>query len=195
MQGSISNNIHLFYVNPMSYSKLFDRKTEYDALTEYYFVDYHCIIDCRWVRCAYLTLEEVREIIENLPYLYDKENSKTEPMFSNLRITPMRELERLNQVYNEETNEWEDDIITNACKEYDWRYDNYEFLGAKPSLTKKAEETMEEWKERVETRKLEESEVQWKRFERNYKLVEKWDEYPNRNVAFLVGKSMLAKGK
>ena len=107
-------------------SKLFHNKTEYDALTEYYFVDYHCIIECRWVRSAYLTFEEVREIIENLPYLYDKENDKTEPMFSDLRITPMRELEQLNKNYNEKTNEWENDVITNACKVYDWRYDNFE---------------------------------------------------------------------
>ena len=193
MQGSISNNIHLFYVNPMS--KLFDGKTEYNELTDYYFVDYICLIDCRWVRSAYLTFEEVREIIGNLPYLYDKENDKTEPMFSDLRITPMRKLEKLNRVYNEETNEWEDDIITNACKEFDWRYDDYEFLGAKPSLTKKVEETMEEWKERVETRKLENKAINKKRFDRDLKLEAKWKEYKSRGVAFLVGKSMLAKGK
>ena len=176
-------------------SKLFHNKTEYDALTEYYFVDYHCIIECRWVRSAYLTFEEVREIIENLPYLYDKENDKTEPMFSDLRITPMRELEQLNKNYNEKTNEWEDDVITNACKVYDWRYDIFEIFGARPSLTKKTEETMEEWKKRVDTRKVENEAINQEKFSKHHKLVEKWNEYPSQGAAFLLGKSMLSKGK
>ena len=166
MQGSMSNHIHLkLWSNPMSMSKLFDGKTEYDGLTDYYFVDYHCKIDIRWVLCAYLTFDEVKEIIDNLPYVYDKENEKTEPMFSDLRITPMRELERLNQVYNEQENKWENDIITNACKTFDWRYDGYEYLGARPSLTKSEEETTEEWVARVKTREFADQLINEERFE------------------------------
>lgn len=176
-------------------SKLFDGKTEYDGFTDYYFIDYHCIIDCSWVREAYLTIEEVMERMENLPYVFDKKTGKTEPMFSDLRITPMRELERLNKVYNEETNEWENDIITNACKTYDWRYDGYEYLGAKPSLTKKNDETMEEWETRVKTREFADDLISKERFEKYQKRIKVWKEYVNDNIAFTVGKSMRLKGK
>ena len=54
--------------------------TNYDPSKEYFFVDYHCVIDCRWVRSPYNTIEEVTRMISELPYVYDKEKKEVLPM-------------------------------------------------------------------------------------------------------------------
>ena len=58
---------------------LLDRNTTYDPSKEY-FVDYHDIEDCRWVRSPN-TIEEVTRMISNLPYVYDEEKNEVLPMF------------------------------------------------------------------------------------------------------------------
>ena len=46
-------------------SKLLTGKTTYNPSEEYYFLDYKCKIETRWVRSPYMTIEEVQECISN----------------------------------------------------------------------------------------------------------------------------------
>ena len=140
-------------------SQLILGETNYDPNKEYYFLDYHDSMEVRWVRSPYMTLEEIQVIVsDHLPFIYDEDEKKCVPMFSNLRITPMKQLEELYKVWNEETQQWEDDTITLAAKQFGARYDRYDCLGEEgpspaPSLTKTNDETTEEWKVRVQQRR------------------------------------------
>ena len=97
----------------------------YDPKKEYYFVDYHCAYDCRWVRSPYRTWDEVIQIVKELngSFGFDIEGQKVVRFPQDLRITPERELARLHQVFNEETNQYEDDIINYRTYLFDGRYD------------------------------------------------------------------------
>ena len=129
----------------------------------------------------------------SLPFIYDKEEKKCVPMFSNLRITPMKRLEELNRRWNENTQQWEDDTNTNAFIQFDSRYDGYEWLGEEssspaPSLTKTNDETIEEWKVRVQQRRdeLEEQRKEQSSLRRQIKQRAK-EHYSNDRVALLQG--------
>ena len=91
---------------------LLDRNTTYDPSKEYFFVDYHDINECRWVRSPYNTIEEVSRMISELPYVYDEEKNEVLPMFRRLRVTPHTELAKLYRVWNKEEKKWENDTIT-----------------------------------------------------------------------------------
>ena len=178
-------------------SQLLDRKIKYDPSEEYYFLDYVDVMDLpRHVRAAYMTLDEIQDFItNNLPFFYDKQQKKTIPMFEGLRITPMKRLEELHQKWNEESNQWEDDDITNAVKEFDWRYDGHDWVdGPSESLTKKKEETTDEWKVRVQQRRDELKEQSRKNYEVKSELREKMlEEFSSLRVARNVGYSMRKK--
>ena len=170
---------------------LIENPNEYDPKKEYYFVDYQLISDIRWVRNPLNTIEEVQEIVANLPYVYDRENDEVLPMFEDLRITPHKHLEKLYKKYNEEKEEWEDDEITNGCVMFDYRYDHNEWIveGWLPSLSKDGKETKEEWEKRVEERKQVNEQAlkkSWEEHERRRKL---WEAYPSETYAFLLGKA------
>ena len=128
---------------------LLDRNTTYDPSEEYFFVDYHDIEDCRWVRSPYNTIEEVTRMISNLPYVYDEEKNEVLPMFRRLRVTPHTQLAELYRVWNEEEKKWENDTITKGCVMFDLRYDHPEFYGMPKSLTKQNDESQEDWEARL----------------------------------------------
>ena len=174
-------------------SQLISGETTYDPNKEYYFLDYSDSMEVRWVRSPYMTLEEIQDFIAyHLPFIYDEDQEKCVPMFSRLRITPMKKLEELYQVWNEETQQWEDDTITIASKQFGFRYDGYEWLGKEgpspaPSLTKKGDETTEEWKVRVQKRRdeLEEQRKEQRSIRRQTR--EKAREDMNDGVALMFG--------
>ena len=167
--------------------------TNYDPSKEYFFVDYHCVIDCRWVRSPYNTIEEVTRMISELPYVYDEEKNEVLPMFRRLRVTPHTKLEELYRIWNEEEKKWENDTITKGCVQFDSRYDMPEAYGMSPSLTKKDDETREEWEARVAVRQ-EEIEKGWKdEFAEDRRRKELWNGCPTPGVAYLLGKSMRKK--
>ena len=145
----------------------------YDPTQEYYFVDYHCSYDCRWVRSPYNTWEEVLQIVEDLQgsWGFDKEGKKIVRFPQELRITPERELARLHQVFNEETNQYEDDIINYRTYLFDGRYDVDERWTGIASLNKKKDETLEDWKARVSTAKEELKEARNKEYSQKLKSV------------------------
>ncbi len=176
-------------------SQLISGETTYDPNKEYYFLDYSDSMEVRWVRSPYMTIEEIQDFIAyHLPFIYDEEEKKCVPMFSNLRITPMKKLDELYQVWNEETEQWEDDTITIAAKQFGHRYDGYEWLGEEggpspaPSLTKKGDETTEEWKVRVQKRRDELEEQRKEQSSLRRQIQQRANEhYPNERVALLNG--------
>jgi len=145
----------------------------YDPKKEYYFVDYHCAYDCRWVRSPYRTWEEVIQIVKDLngSFGFDIEGQKFVRFPQDLRITPERELARLHQVFNEETNQYEDDIINYRTYLFDGRYDIDEKWTGVKSLNKTKDETLEEWKERVAIAKKELKEARSKQYEQTIESV------------------------
>lgn len=174
-------------------SQFLSGKTKYEPSKEYYFLDYQDSMDVRWTRIPYMTIEEIQIFIyDRLPFIYDKDQKKCIPMFGGLRITPMKKLEELYRIWNEETQEWEDDTITLAAQQFGFRYDCYGWLeGPAPSLTKRVDETAEEWKVRVQQRR-EELEKQMKEeclFSRQTRT-KALENYPNERVALLVGMDM-----
>lgn len=178
-------------------SQLISGKATYDSSKEYYFLDYHDSMETRWVRDPYMTIEEIQNFIaHHLPFIYDRDAKKCIPMFNNLRITPMTQLEELYRKWNEETQQWEDDTVTNACVQFDSRYDGYEWLGEKgpspaPSLTKTVDETTEEWKVRVQQRRDELDQQRKEQSILRYQTHEKAREhYPNDRVALSFGSFM-----
>ncbi len=176
-------------------SQLISGETTFDPNKEYYFLDYSDHMDIRWVRSPYMTLEEIQDFIAyHLPFIYDEDQEKCVPIFSRLRITPMKKLEELYQVWNEETQQWEDDTITLAAKQFGHRYDGYEWLGEEggpspaPSLTKKGDETTDEWKVRVQQRKDELRKQSKEKCLLELQTREKsLEHYPNERVALLHG--------
>ena len=145
----------------------------YDPKKEYYFVDYHCAYECRWVRSPYRTWDEVIQIVKELngSFGFDIEGQKVVRFPQDLRITPERELARLHQVFNEETNQYEDDIINYRTYLFDGRYDIDEKWTGVKSLNKTKDETLEEWKERVAIAKKELKEARSKQYEQTIESV------------------------
>jgi len=127
---------------------------EYDPNERYYFVDYHDIEQCRWIREPYCDTAYLRVVLANLPYARDwEQDGKYIPLFKNLRVTPEEELEELRKgVWNEETKSYEKDFYTNRVLRFDKRYEVMpEFSGGREPLSKKENETQQEWEVRVET--------------------------------------------
>ena len=166
---------------------LLDGNITYDPTKEYFFIDYHDIEECRWIRSPYNTIEEVHEKITNLPYVYDREKKENLPMFRRLRVTPHTHLDELYRVWNEEEEKWDNDDITKGYKEFGSKYDHPEFYGMPPSMTKRDHETREEWEARVAVRQ-EEIEKGWKEdFAEDRRRKEIWDSYESPQVAYLYG--------
>jgi hypothetical protein len=127
---------------------------EYDPNETYYFVDYDDLEECRWVREGYCDTARLRVLLANLPYARDwEQGGKYIPLFKNLRVTPEEELEELRKgAWNEETKSYEKDFYTNRVLRFDKRYEVMpEFSGGREPLSKKENETQEEWEKRVET--------------------------------------------
>ena len=87
----------------------------YNPNKEYYFLDYHCSYETRWVRCPYKTWEEVTKIIQelNLQWGFDKEAKGRVNFPTNVRITPERELA-----------EWDWKFKHGIADKYDWLMHN-----------------------------------------------------------------------
>ena len=145
----------------------------YDPNKEYYFVDYHCSYDCRWVRSPYNTWEQVVEIVKSLngQWGWDNEDDRMVRFPQDLRIQPESELAKLRRVWNEEEKKYEDDTINNRTYLFDGRYDIDENWTGVKSLNKQKEETLEHWKERVAIAKKELKEARSKQYEQTIESV------------------------
>ena len=110
-------------------------------------------------------------------------------MFKNLRITPHSKLEELHQVWNEEENKYENDQVNKMCIEFSGRYDRNELWGFPQSLTKTNDESVEDWKVRVEKRQ-EEIKAEWKKDYEEGDRRENFGGIPNRRNCVVAGNSM-----
>ena len=123
----------------------------YNPKKEYFFVDYHDSLNCCWIRKGYQTWDQVAELVHELCWSmgYDEVDKTLVRFPQDLRITPEKQLAELHQVFNEETNEYEDDLINMRTYLFDGRYDLDERWTGVKSLNKQKDETLEEWKDRV----------------------------------------------
>ena len=148
----------------------------YDPDEQYYFVDYHLIADCRWIREGYCDTSRLKTLLANLPYARDLEkDGKRIALFSNLRVTPESELAELRKgSWNEELQKYEVDTITNRIFYFDERYEvSPRYNGGRQPLTKSKDETQKEWEERVETHKLHMELLSKENTRKNYELGER----------------------
>ena len=85
-------------------------------IEEYYMVDYFDEDECRWVRSPFNKMEDIFRIITNIQI----KNKKV----SDLRIQSEKWLSELREnQWNEETQSYEKDTITNRCNLFGWRYE------------------------------------------------------------------------
>ena len=85
-------------------------------IEEYYMVDYFDEDECRWVRSPFNKMEDIFRIITNIQ-IKDKK-------VSDLRIQSEKWLSELREnQWNEETQSYEKDTITNRCNLFGWRYE------------------------------------------------------------------------
>jgi len=145
------------------------------GISAFYCVDYHDLVELRWVRNPLCTWEEVQEIMEALPYGKNPGGIEV-PLFQNFRITPEKELSELRQKYDEKQGKWVDDIVTNRGFMLDGRYEGIaeSITGSKP-LGQKTSETDEEYslrmkehqelKARLEALPLEERETAYEKMQ------------------------------
>ena len=85
-------------------------------IEEYYMVDYFDEDECSWVRSPFNKMEDIFRIITNIQ-IKDKK-------VSDLRIQSEKWLSELREnQWNEETQSYEKDTITNRCNLFGWRYE------------------------------------------------------------------------
>ena len=131
----------------------------FNPQTEYLFLSYHIISSPTWVRCPFLKLSELKDVLEGLPLLFTPgmdpaSNSKLPALIS--------DYERL-QVYNESWlselhQDWNESLKVHVDSEYTNRqiiFGNlYErsavnFTGV-PSLSRQEGEEQDAWRDRVD---------------------------------------------
>jgi hypothetical protein len=130
-----------------------------DSQTQYYFVSYQTISDCKWVRLPFLQLSEVKEVLEELPFLITTAARPSSKIaipallddHKNLQIYSESWLSELHQDWNEDTQKYTDGEYTNRQIIFDDRYEQnaVRFTGI-PSLSRQKGEEKEAWQERVE---------------------------------------------
>jgi len=84
-------------------------------LNDYYMVDYFDKYQCRWVRSPFNTLEQVAQIANSVNHRKDVEG---------FRVLPEKWLSQLrDNAWNEETNSYTQDVITNRTWFFGSRYE------------------------------------------------------------------------
>ena len=130
---------------------------QYEALgiEAFYSLDYFHLGDVRWVRCPFLTFEEVMEVLNDLPYLEGKTGSRI-PMYEDLRILPEAQLNKLREKWDDEKKEVVNEELSERAFLFGGRYEALaEHITGERSLSRGAslkggeEETVDEWKERI----------------------------------------------
>lgn len=93
------------------------KKVSYNGnIDDYYMVDYFDVDECRWVRSPFNTLEDIHTIT-SLIQDWGKEVKR-------FRVLPEKWLSELrDNTWNDETNTYEKDVITNRTNLFGDRYD------------------------------------------------------------------------
>ena len=147
----------------------------YDPKKEYYFVDYYDNYDHRWVRSPYQTWEQTYRLVSRLwsDWGYDPETQEIVQFHSDLHISSERELAELDQVWDPEENKYVNDIVTKRVNRFDGRYDVDEQWTGVPSLTKQKDESLEDWKIRVELATQKKDLREKEKAKKNYDSIER----------------------
>lgn len=153
----------------------------YNAQTHYYFLSYHVISECKWVRIPFLQLSEVKEVLEELPLLplpaMRPSNNIGIPALvddhKNLQIYSESWLSELHQDWNEETQKYTDSEYTNRQIIFDARYEQnaVHFTGV-PSLSRQPGEEKEAWQVRVELHRSSQKQKDIERLKLHHQLSE-----------------------
>ena len=98
-------------------TKTEQKKVKFNGnIEEYYMVDYFDVDECRWVRSPFNTLEDIHTIT-SLIQDWGKEVKR-------FRVLPEKWLSELrDNTWNDETNTYEKDVITNRTNLFGDRYD------------------------------------------------------------------------
>ena len=170
------------------------------GLSGFYCVDYQDLTEMRWVRNPFCSWEAVQEIMEALPYGYDEEEDRQVPLFDQFRITPESVLSELRKNWNRETEDYENDEIT---ERYFLFGEQYEMIAEREtgeqSLIRIRKpvcwtmgagkvETKEEWEERVRLADQKQSDADLTPYEElQVRLVKEWRATHPAPNPFLVG--------
>ena len=93
------------------------KKVSYNGnIDDYYMVDYFDVDECRWIRSPFNTLDDIH-YISSIIKIEGKEVQR-------FRVLPEKWLSELrDNTWNEETNSYEKDVITNRTNLFGDRYD------------------------------------------------------------------------
>ena len=170
------------------------------GLSGFYCVDYQDLTEMRWVRNPFCSWEMVLEIMDALPYGYDEEENRQVPLFARFRITPESVLSEIRQNWNPETEEYENDEITERHFLFGERYEMIaERQTGEQSLIRIRKpgcwtmgankvETREEWEERVRLAEQKQSDADPTPYEElQMRLVKEWRASRPAPNPFMVG--------
>ena len=170
------------------------------GLSGFYCVDYQDLTEMRWVRNPFCSWESVLEIMDALPYGYDEEEDRQVPLFARFRITPESVLSEIRQNWNPETEEYENDEITERHFLFGERYEMIaERQTGEQSLIRIRKpgcwtmgankvETREEWEERVRLAEQKQSDADPTPYEElQMRLVKEWRASRPAPNPFMVG--------
>ena len=172
-------------------SRVLDDKSNYDPRWDYYFVSYNVISTPQWVRSPFNTLGEVKDILENLDYLWDqnedftrtRENYKFPRMtanYKNLRIYSESYLSELYQSYDEKQDKLILSTITNRQHLFGDRYEGFAEEVTGSSLGIRENESIKDWEKRIEKANKIAQDKNLERMFYNDKLVEQQSEIRER---------------
>ena len=160
----------------------------YDPNAEYYFVSYRVISTSQWVRTPFLTLAEMKDVLESLPMLLTPgmvPSSKSDlpgviPDYENLQVYCETWLSSLRQDWDEETQEYVDSEFTNRQAIFDNRYElaAVRFTGI-PSLSRQSGEDVDAWRQRVQQERSALKEKRIARMNLHHTLREYQDDLPS----------------
>ena len=121
---------------------------EYDPELNYYFVDYFCEVETRWVRNSFCNFEDVQTIVESLE----------EHQVRDLRIQSEKRLSELHEnVLAFDDRDVVDSEITERTFQFGGFYDSHsEDLTGVPSLGRQFNESKSDWVKRVQEAKKKE---------------------------------------
>jgi hypothetical protein len=158
-----------------------------DPKTEYYFVSYHVISSIKWVRMPFLTMAEVKDTLESLPYLLtpgmvpsNKRNLPgILPDYKNLQVYSESWLSQLHQDWDDTSQQYVNSEVTNRQVIFDNRYESAAvyFTGV-PSLSRQKGEDKDAWRQRVEQQRSALKDQSTARMHLHQKLVEHQGDLP-----------------
>ena len=130
----------------------------FDLQTEYYHLTYNVISDIKWIRRPFLTKKEVKDSLDDLPFLLTPDIISSDsnlpgiiPDYDNLQIYNETWLSKLHQDWDEVNQKYVDSEVTNRQVIFGNLYETSAIrLTGIPSLSRQKGEDKDAWQQRVE---------------------------------------------